>query len=128
MSKSNKNTPPKLGRSPFIEDTIYKSQTTETENQTLPPEQENQKKRKGRPREHTEGWTKATVVLLDKHIDWLDQLSVDMRKTTKTSISRAELIRAILQAIIDNKMHEEFTDIYSAEQITTKISNKLKRN
>lgn len=57
------------------------------------------KQSRGRPVEHQEEWSKITVVLLDKQIHWLDQLASTIRLNTKTAISRAELIRAILAAI-----------------------------
>lgn len=58
-----------------------------------------EKQARGRPQEHKEGWSKVTVVLLDKQIHWLDQLASTIRLNTKAAVSRAELIRAVIAAV-----------------------------
>lgn len=58
-----------------------------------------EKQGRGRPQEHKEGWTKVTVVLLDKQIHWLDKLALDIRHNTKAAISRAEIIRSMISAM-----------------------------
>lgn len=57
---------------------------------------------RGRPQEHTESMTKVTVILLDRQRDWLDQLALNIRTKTKASISRAEILRAMVSAIEDS--------------------------
>lgn len=47
---------------------------------------------------HTEPWAKITVVLLDRHVALLDRLAVDIRLKHGKAISRAELIRALIEA------------------------------
>ena len=55
--------------------------------------------KKGRPPVHDEAWTKATIVLFKRQILYLDQLALDIRAATGSSISRAEIIRALIDAL-----------------------------
>jgi hypothetical protein len=43
-------------------------------------------------------WAKITVVLLDRHVAYLDRIAVDIRLQYGFAISRAELIRALIEA------------------------------
>jgi len=52
---------------------------------------------KGKP-EVREPWTKITVVLLDRHVAFLDGLCIDIRLKHGRALSRAEVIRAIIEA------------------------------
>lgn len=45
-----------------------------------------------------ESWAKITVVLLDRHVAYLDRIAVDIRLQYGFAISRAELIRALIEA------------------------------
>lgn len=53
---------------------------------------------RGRPIVHTEPWNKITVVLLDRHVAYLDRLAIDIRLKHGKAISRAEIIRALIEA------------------------------
>ena len=53
----------------------------------------------GRPTVHTEEWKKVTVVLLERQIVFLDRLALDMRQNTGVSLRRAEIIRALIDAL-----------------------------
>ncbi|MDP9361378.1 MAG: hypothetical protein M3P29_08005 [Acidobacteriota bacterium] len=53
---------------------------------------------RGRPIVHTEPWAKITVVLLDRHVAYLDRLAIDIRLKHGKAISRAELIRGLIEA------------------------------
>jgi hypothetical protein len=53
---------------------------------------------RGRPVTHTEPWGKITVVLLDRHVANLDRLAIDIRLRHGRAISRAEIIRAFIEA------------------------------
>jgi hypothetical protein len=55
-------------------------------------------KRRGRPTMHTEPWGKITVVLLDRHVADLDRLAIEIRLRHGRAISRAEIIRAFIEA------------------------------
>lgn len=83
---------------------------------THPTVNESQERQgRGRPQEHKESWTKATVVLLDTQIHWLDKLALDMRQNTKSAISRAEIIRAAISAMEESGI--DFTMATSEQEI-----------
>ena len=58
-------------------------------------------KRRGRRPSHTEHWTKVTVVLFDRQIVFLDRLNTNIRATSGVAISRANVIRALIDALTD---------------------------
>jgi len=60
------------------------------------------KRRPGRPAVHDEAWTKVTVVLFDRQILFLDQMASSIRSRSGASISRAQLIRAFVDAVGDS--------------------------
>ena len=60
-----------------------------------------QGRRPGRPPIHDEAWTKVTVVLFNRQIVFLDRLSANIRAQSGAAISRAQLIRALLDAVAD---------------------------
>ena len=55
----------------------------------------------GRPPVHDEAWTKVTVVLFNRQIVFLDRLAANIRAQSGAAISRAQLIRAVLDAVAD---------------------------
>ena len=57
------------------------------------------KRKPGRPPVHDEAWTKVTVVLFNRQIVFLDRLSANIRAQTGAAISRAQLIRSVVDAI-----------------------------
>jgi len=57
-----------------------------------------QKRRPGRPPTHAESWTKVTVVLFDRQIAFLDGVVQSIRARSGNTISRAQLIRALVDA------------------------------
>src|SRR5687768_5570132 len=56
-------------------------------------------KKRGRRPSHTEQWTKVTVVLFDRQIVFLDRLGADIRASSGVAISRAHVIRALIDAL-----------------------------
>jgi hypothetical protein len=56
------------------------------------------RRRPGRPPTHTESWTKVTVVLFDRQIGYLDGVVQTIRARSGATISRAQLIRALVDA------------------------------
>ncbi len=56
----------------------------------------------GRPPAHDEPWTKVTVVLFNRQIVFLDRLASDIRAETGAAIKRAELIRALVDALAES--------------------------
>ena len=55
----------------------------------------------GRPPVHDEAWTKVTVVLFNRQIVFLDRLAANIRAHSGAAISRAQLIRALVDAVAD---------------------------
>lgn len=62
---------------------------------------QNGKRKPGRPPVHDEAWTKVTVVLFNRQIVFLDRLAANIRAQSGAAISRAQLIRALLDAVAD---------------------------
>lgn len=59
------------------------------------------KRRPGRPPVHDEAWTKVTVVLFNRQIVFLDRLAANIRAHSGAAISRAQLIRSLVDAVAD---------------------------
>ena len=59
------------------------------------------RRRPGRPPVHEEAWTKVTVVLFNRQIVFLDRLAANIRAQSGAAISRAQLIRALVDAVDD---------------------------
>jgi hypothetical protein len=57
------------------------------------------RRRPGRPPVYDEKWTKVTVVLFDRQITFLDELTGSIRTRNGAAISRAQLIRALVDAL-----------------------------
>jgi hypothetical protein len=53
----------------------------------------------GRPPIHDEEWTKVTVVLFNRQIVFLDRVAASIRAHNGAAISRAQLIRALVDAV-----------------------------
>jgi hypothetical protein len=68
---------------------------------TKPGSRPQQGRRPGRPPIHDEAWTKVTVVLFNRQIVFLDRLAANIRAHSGAAISRAQLIRALLDAVAD---------------------------
>jgi hypothetical protein len=73
------------------------------------------KSNRGRPIVHTEPWAKITVVLLDRHVAYLDRLAIDIRLKHGKAISRAEIIRGLIEAAF----FQSGTDLSQADSIDT---------
>ena len=59
---------------------------------------------RGRPRVHRESWSKVSVVLFDRQIVHLDRLVSDLRTRTGQGLNRAEIIRALIDGLLDSGM------------------------
>jgi len=55
----------------------------------------------GRPPIHDEPWTKVTVVLFNRQIVFLDRLAATIRAQSGAAISRATLLRSLVDALSD---------------------------
>lgn len=58
----------------------------------------------GRPPVHAETWSKVSVVLFDRQILHLNRLATGARETTGRALNRAEVIRALIDGLIDSGM------------------------
>ena len=61
-------------------------------------------KKRGRRPSHNERWTKVTVVLFDRQIVFLDRLGADIRAASGGAISRAHVIRALIDALTESDL------------------------
>jgi len=69
----------------------------------------------GRPVLHEEAWSKVTVVLLNRHIVFLDRLATNIRERTGTAIKRAEIIRALIDVLAESDL--DLTSATSAAEL-----------
>lgn len=83
------------------------------------------KRKPGRPPVHDEAWTKVTVVLFDRQIVFLDRLSANIRAQSGAAISRAQLIRSVVDAISDADV--DLTTATSEADLKAAILSRLGR-
>ena len=81
-------------------------------------------KRKGRRPSHAEHWTKVTVVLMDRQVVFVDRLVADIRAANGASLSRAHLIRALIDALADSDV--DLTNSRSEKDLTTVLAARLR--
>ena len=77
----------------------------------------------GRPPVHTGTWSKVSVVLFDRQILHLDRLSSDIRGRTGRVLNRAEIIRALIDGLIDSGM--DVTVAASEADLRARVSRRL---
>lgn len=82
-------------------------------------------RRRGRRPSHAERWTKVTVVLMDRQIVFLDRLVADIRATNGASISRAHLVRALVDALGESDL--DLTSCRSEKELTRTLAARLRR-
>ena len=82
-------------------------------------------KRRGRRPSHAERWTKVTVVLMDRQIVYLDRLIADIRAANGASLSRAHLIRALIDALSESDL--DLTNSRSESELTKALATRLRR-
>ena len=83
----------------------------------------NSRRKPGRPPVHDEAWTKVTVVLFNRQIVFLDRLAAKIRARSGAAISRAQLIRALLDAVADADL--DLTTSTSETDLKTTILARL---
>ena len=81
------------------------------------------RRKPGRPPVHDEAWTKVTVVLFNRQIVFLDRLAANIRAQSGAAISRAQLIRALLDAVADADV--DLTTATSVMDLKTTILSRL---
>jgi hypothetical protein len=79
--------------------------------------------RRGRPRTHREAWTKVSVVMFERQVLELDRLTTIIRSKTGAHLTRAEVIRALLDALSDSRL--DVTAVMSGAQLKSIVTNKL---
>jgi hypothetical protein len=79
--------------------------------------------RRGRPRTHREAWTKVSVVMFERQVVELDRLTAAIRSKTGANLTRAEVIRALLDALNESRL--DITTVTSGAQLTRLLSQKL---
>jgi hypothetical protein len=84
-----------------------------------------ERRRPGRPPVHSEAWTKVTVVLFDRQILFLDGLAATIRAKSGGAISRAQLIRALVDAI--NDANVDLTASTSEAEVRAMLAARLAR-
>ncbi len=79
--------------------------------------------KRGRPRTHREAWTKVSVVMFERQVLQLDRLTTTIRGKSGAHLTRAEVIRALLDAL--NESGLDVTAVLSGKQLQDMIEEKL---
>jgi hypothetical protein len=78
---------------------------------------------RGRPPVHQESWSKVSVVLFDRQIVHLDRLAIDIRGKSGRVLNRAEIIRALIDGLIDSGM--DVTGTGSEADLRSRVARRL---
>src|SRR5436309_4461439 len=78
---------------------------------------------RGRPPVHQESWSKVSVVLFDRQIVHLDRLATDIRGKSGKVINRAEIIRALIDGLIESGM--DITSSGSEADLRARVARRL---
>jgi len=78
---------------------------------------------RGRPPVHQETWSKVSVVLFDRQILHLDRLVTDIRGKSGKILNRAEIIRALIDGLLDSGM--DVTTIASEADLHARVARRL---
>jgi hypothetical protein len=79
----------------------------------------------GRPPIHDEAWTKVTVVLFNRQIVFLDRLAANIRAQSGAALSRAQLIRALVDAVVEGDV--DLTRARSEQELKATLIARLGR-
>jgi hypothetical protein len=79
--------------------------------------------KRGRPPVHQETWSKVSVVLFDRQIQHLDRLAMDIRGRSGKMINRAEIIRSLIDGLIDSGM--DVTSASSEADLRARVARRL---
>ena len=79
--------------------------------------------RRGRPPTHREAWTKVSVVMFERQVLELDRLTSAIRSKTGANLTRAEVIRALLDALDESRL--DVTSVISGAQLQRILAQKL---
>ena len=78
---------------------------------------------RGRPPVHQETWSKVSVVLFDRQILHLDRLATDIRGRSGKVLNRAEIIRGLIDGLIDSGM--DITGAVSETDLRARVARRL---
>jgi len=78
---------------------------------------------RGRPPVHREPWSKVSVVLFDRQIVHLDRLANEIRGKSGKVLNRAEIIRALIDGLIDSGM--DVTGSGSEADLRARVTRRL---
>jgi hypothetical protein len=78
---------------------------------------------RGRPPVHQEAWSKVSVVLFDRQIVNLDRLTTGLRRKGGKPFNRAEIIRALIDGLLDSGMNIVGTG--SEADLRAKVARRL---
>ena len=79
--------------------------------------------RRGRPRTHREAWTKVSVVMFERQVLELDRLTTAIRSKTGANLTRAEVIRSLLDALDESRL--DVTSVVSGAHLKRLLMQKL---
>jgi hypothetical protein len=79
----------------------------------------------GRPIVHTEPWSKITMVMEDRHVAYLDLVTLVMRLRHHRAVARAEIIRALVEFM--EKSGIDFTRFSTIEDMTEYLTAYFQR-
>jgi hypothetical protein len=82
------------------------------------------KRRRGRPVVHSDEWSKVSVVLFDRQIVRLDAAVDVIRKRTGSPLTRAAMIRALIDGVLDSGL--ELTTIASENDLRQRLARLLR--
>ena len=72
---------------------------------------------------HQETWSKVSVVLFDRQVHHLDRLSSDIRAKRGKVLNRAEIIRALIDGLLDSGM--DVTGSASEADLRARVARRL---
>jgi hypothetical protein len=78
---------------------------------------------RGRPPVHHETWSKVSVVLFDRQVLHLDRLSTDIQGKSGKMLNRAEIIRALIDGLLDSGM--DITGAVSEGDLRARVAQRL---
>ena len=78
---------------------------------------------RGRPPVHQETWSKVSVVLFDRQILHLDRLTTSLRAKGSKPFNRAEIIRALIDGLLDSGM--DIAGTGSEADLRAKVARRL---
>ena len=79
--------------------------------------------KRGRPRTHREAWTKVSVVMFERQVVELDRLTTTIRSKSGAHLTRAEVIRALLDALNESRL--DVSAVLSGAHLQRLVAQKL---